>query len=921
MRIWAAAGCVAALSLASLGLCAPVAGAAAPALQPLPSVELPYSRFVLANGLTLIVHEDHKAPIVAVNIWYHTGSKNEPAGRAGFAHLFEHLMFGGSANHPQVWFKTMERIGGTDINGTTYYDRTNFFETVPTAALDTTLWLESDRMGHLLDKFDENVLTTQRGVVENEKRQDENEPYAVADDLITKSVWPAGHPYSHTVIGEMQDLDAASVKDVKDWFAKFYGPTNAVIVLAGDIDPATAKAKVEKYFGEIPPGPPVPHQKVWIAKRTGSQAATVQDRVAQARLYKVWNTPPVGAADDDYLSLLSDVLAGDKASRLYKRLVYADQTATDVSVGVDDREIASLFQVQITAKPGGATQPIEEAFQRELARLLRDGPTPEEVERVKTARASSIIQGLQRVGGFGGKSDLLASGETLEGSADAFKASLARIEAATPADLQAAGRRWLSDGDFTLTITPFPDYAASATPADRSAVPQPSGMVAPKFVKFERGTLSNGLKVIVAERHDNPSVTLDLVMDGGFASDQLAKPGAAGLTTRVMTDGTDKLDALQISARLSELGASLGASPGRDTNSLDLTTLSARLDPALDLFADVLLHPSFRTDDVAREKALQIAQIEQDKDDPINMVTRVLPVLVYGKGHAYAAPLDGLGDEASVSALTREDLVADHQTWFRPNAATLIVVGDTSLAAITPKLEARLAGWAAKPLPVKNIAPVSPPDHGRVYLMDKPGALQSVILAGVVAPPRNDPDHMAIEVMNTALGGAFNSRLNMNLREDKHWAYGSGSFIERARGPGLFIAYAPVQSDKTAESFGEMRKELADIVAQRPVTTGEVDFAKTSQINSMAGGWETDSQVAESLASMVTYGLPDDYFETVADRLQAVTPAGAEQAAKRVIKPGQLIWIIAGDRKLIEPKLKALGIEVQNLDADGKPIS
>ncbi|HEY2661412.1 MAG TPA: pitrilysin family protein [Caulobacteraceae bacterium] len=912
---------MAALSLASLGLTTAAARAAPTALAPLPSADIPYTKYTLANGLTLIVHQDRKAPIVAVNIWYHTGSKNEPPGRTGFAHLFEHLMFGGSANYPQVWFKAMERVGGTDINGTTYYDRTNFFETVPTAALDMTLWLESDRMGHLMDKFDDKVLTTQRGVVENEKRQDDNEPYAVADDIITKSVWPAGHPYSHTVIGEMQDLDAASVADVKDWFAKYYGPTNAVIVLAGDIDPATAKAKVEKYFGEIPPGPPVAHQKVWIPRRAGSQSAAVQDRVAQARLYKIWNTPEVGAADDDYLSLLSDILVGDKTSRLYKRLVYADQTATDVSASVDEREIASLFDVELTAKPGVSLDTLDAAFRQELARLLRDGPTSEEVERVKTARVAGIVRGLQRVGGFGGKSDVLASSQTLEGSADAFKTRLARVEAASPADLQAAGQRWLSDGDFTLRVTPFPDYAASATPADRSALPAPGPIVAPKFVKFERATLSNGLKIIVAERHDNPSVTLHLVADAGYASDQGGKPGAAGLTARLLPDGTDKLDALQISARLSELGATLGASAGRDTTAIDMDALSARLDPSLDLFADVLLRPAFRQDDLAREKALQIAQIDQDKDDPVQMTLRVLPALVYGPGHAYAAPLDGLGDEASVEALTREDLVKNHQTWFRPNAATLIVVGDTTLAAIWPKLEARLGGWKPQPLPAKNIAPVSPPPHSRVFLMDKPGALQSVILAAIPAPPRNDPDHLAIETMNTALGGAFNSRLNLNLREDKHWAYGAGSFAVDARGPGLFIAYAPVQTDKTAESFVEVRRELTEVISQRPVTAAELDFARASMVNALAGEWETSSAVAGSLGAIVSYSLPDDYFDTLPGRIAAVTPVDAEKAAKRVVQPDHLTWIVAGDRKAIEPKLKALGLDVQVLDADGKPIS
>jgi zinc protease len=364
----------------------------------------------------------------------------------------------------------------------------------------------------------------------------------------------------------------------------------------------------------------------------------------------------------------------------------------------------------------------------------------------------------------------------------------------------------------------------------------------------------------------------------------------------------------------------LSASAGRDTSEVDMDALTARLDPSLDLFADVLLHPAFRQDDLAREKALQIAQIDQDKDDPVQMTLRVLPVLIYGPGHAYAAPLDGLGDEASVEALTREDLIKNHQTWFRPNAATLIVVGDTTLGAMLPKLEARLGGWKPQPIPAKNIAPVSAPPRSRVFLMDKPGALQTVILAAIPAPPRKDPDHLAIETMNTTLGGAFNSRLNMNLREDKHWAYGAGSSIEAARGPGLFIAYAPVQTDKTAESFVEVRRELTEVIAQRPVTAAELDFARASLINGLAGEWETSGAVAESLGSIVSYGLPDDYYDTLPARIGAVTAADAEKAARRVVQPDRLTWIVAGDRKAIEPKLKALGLDIQMLDADGKPI-
>jgi predicted Zn-dependent peptidase len=901
-------------SVSLFAVAAPVRAATASA--PLPSVEISYTKVVLKNGLTLIVHEDHKAPVVAVNIWYHVGSKNEPPGRTGFAHLFEHLMFGGKNGNQKGWFERMEAVGATDLNGTTYYDRTNFFETVPTPALDMTLYLEARRMGHLLDSFDEKTLTTQRGVVQNEKRQDENEPYAVSDELITKSIWPASHPYSHTVIGEMTDLDAAKVDDVKDWFSKYYGPTNATIAISGDITPAQAKAKVEQYFGAIPPGPPVARQTEWVAKRSGEQRATAQDHVPQARLYKVWNTPGYGTPDSDYLDLLSDVLTTGKDSRLYKRLVYQDQIATTVQSYEDNREVGGVFQVELTAKPGVPLDRLEAGFNEELARLLRDGPTQAEVDRYKTRRVAAFVRGVERVGGFGGTSDILAESQTYMGSPDGWKVRLDRVRAATPADLLAAGRRWLSDGDFTLDLTPFPQFAAAQEPTVAD-VPAAGAIKPPSFVRFKRATLSNGLKVIVAERHDTPTLTLRMVMDAGEASDQFAKPGTAKLTAATLADGTRTLDALALSDRIMSLGATLSASTGNDTTSVTMGVLTPQLDPSLDLYADVIRRPAFRAEDVAREKAQQIAAIQQAKQEPIGEVLRIEPELIYGPTHAYGV----LATEGTVAALTPADLSNYHATWFQPAGATLVVVGDTTLEQILPKLQARFGDWAPVKTPAKNIGPVQAPPAQTVYLIDKPGALQSVIAAAIVAPPRVNPDDLAIQAMNTSLGGAFTSRLNMNLREDKHWAYGAFSFVEDARGPGLFTSLAPVQTDKTAESFAEVRRELSDIVATRPLTPDELALAQGDLTRSLPGRWETNEAVASTLSEMVAYGLPDSYYDAYAGRIGALTTVDLARAAHTVVRPDAMTWVIMGDRSKIEPSLIAQGLQIRRIDADGRPVS
>jgi zinc protease len=887
--------------------------AVAQPLGALPDPQIPYTKTVLANGLTLIVHEDHTVPIVAVNLWYHVGSKNEPPGRTGFAHLFEHLMFGSTGGSQRGWFERLEGVGATDVNGTTYYDRTNFFETVPTPALDMTLALEAGRMGHLLDKFNEALLTTQRGVVQNEKREDENEPYAVSDEIITRSVWPASHPYSHTVIGEMTDLDNAKVEDVKDWFSKFYGPTNAVLVLAGDITPAEAKTKVEHAFGAIPPGPPVARQKEWIAQRTGIQRAAVQDHVAQARLYLEWNIPPEGSADADMLDLLTDVLTVGKDSRLYRRMVYADQIATSVEAQLDAREIGGLVDIELTAKPGAPLSKLEAVFNEELAKLLRDGPTPAELDCYKTRKVSEFVSRAAKVGGFSGRAMILAEAQTYLGSPDAWKIDLDRIRAATPEQVAAAGRRWMSDGAFVLEVTPMPDYAPIPGAPTTVAIPEPGKPLAPHFPAVRRATLSNGLKLVVAERHGTPQVAVRLVMDAGEASDPVGQAGLAALTATTAVDGTRDLDALAFDDRKLQLGATLSASAGQDTTQIAMTALSTRLAPSLDLMADVVLHPALRDSDIAREKALQIDHIGEQKADPFEAALRIERPLVYGAASPY-------GRIASVAALTPEDVKHYQATWFQPHGATLIVVGDTTLEQVQPLLEARFGHWTTAASPPKAITPLQPAASPAVYLIDKPGALQSVIAAGVVAPPKRNPDDLAEEAMVTTLGGAFTSRLNMNLREEKHWAYGAFAFIAPARGPSLFTALAPVQTDKTKESFAEVRRELTEIVGARPITASELSLAQHNLTLSLPGRWETDGAVGGSLGEIATYGLANDYYDVYAQRISALTVADVDRAAKLVVKPANLTWVIVGDRaKVLEP-LESLGLKVIVIDADGKPV-
>src|SRR6266568_196855 len=884
-------------------------------------VDIPFQKFVLDNGLTLIVHEDHKAPIVAVNLWYHVGSKNEKLGKTGFAHLFEHLMFGGSEHASGRYIDAMEKIGATDLNGTTNNDRTNYFENVPTSALDYTLWMESDRMGFLLGSLDQKTLDLQRGVVQNEKRQGENQPYAVSFQLRTQNTYPAGHPYSWTVIGEMADLNAASMDDLKECFKTYYGPSNVVICLAGDIDAKTAKEKVEKYFGNIPAGPPVGHQEAWIAKMTGTHRGVVQDRVPQARIYKVWNVPPDATPDGDYLDLVSEVLSSGKSSRFYKRLVYDDQIATNANAFVDLREIAGQFHIQATAKPNGDLAQVEKELDEELAKFLKDGPTAEELARVKAQYQANFIRGIERIGGFGGKSDQLARNQVFHGDPAHYKVSMKRVQEATAEDLKAAANRWLSDGVYILEVHPFPDYKTAATGADRSKSPTIGTPPALKLPKLERATLSNGLKVILAERHEVPLVTFWLDVDAGYAADPAGQPGTSTMAMSLLSGGTKTRNALQISDEQALLGAQIAAFSNLDLSIVRLSSLKSKLDPSLELYSDLILNPVFPEDDFKKQQKLQIAAIQREQTTPIQMGLRVFPALLYGPGHAYGNPLTGSGTIASVEKMTREDLAKFHQSWFKPNHATLVIAGDTTLSEITPKLEKLLSSWKSGQTPEKSIKPVQMPPKSIVYMMDKPGAQQSIIMVGNIAPPQNNPNEIAIEAMNDGLGGLFLSRINSNLRENKHWSYGTTSLLWGARGQRPWLTLAPVQTDKTKESLEEINKELRAIIGDHPLTQEELSFVQDNETLSLPGSRETQQEVGNLINELVQFGLPDDYYETYAGKVRALKAPDVEAAAKIIVHPDNLIWVVVGDRSKIEAGVKELNLgELRFLGPDGKPL-
>ena len=938
-----------AASLALAG-CQPASDAgSAPAAPAETNVQIPYETFTLPNGLRVIVHTDRKAPIVAVNVWYHVGSKDEEPGRTGFAHLFEHLMFQGSENWKGEFFEPFEQVGATDQNGTTNNDRTNYFQNVPTTALDLALWMESDRMGHFAGAISEDLLDEQRGVVQNEKRQGENQPYGRVWDFLAEKSYPEGHPYSWGVIGSMADLNAASIEDVKRWFSAWYGPNNAVLVLAGDIDVDTAKAKAEQFFGHIPAGPTMPQPALNVAARTESTRFEMSDRVPQQRLYRTWNTPQFGTADAQQLSLLAQVLAGARSSRLDKRLVFGEQLADSVSAFSWGSQLSGMFMVQVDIKQGVDPARAEAIVNEEMAKLLAEGPTAAELEQARTVFKAGFIRGIERIGGFGGKADVLAECTVFTGDPGCYRNDLDTLDAATPASVQAAGKAWLAQGDLTLLVSPGdrpalvvdestaregyvsppipavdPAFTTAASGVDRSAGPPiPATFPALGFPALQRATLSNGIQLVLAERPGLPVVQMSMLFSGGYAADQGRKLGTSSFAMGMLDEGAGDYDALQFGDRLESLGAQLGSSASLDDSSAFLSALTENLDGSVALYADMLRRPRFADADIERVRAQWLASIKQEKARPNALANRLLPPLMYGEGHPYAIPFSGSGTEASIASLTAADLKAFHADFVRPDNATLIVVGDTSLEAITPLLEKHFGDWTAPatPVPQPTIAAVPLPTAPRVYLVDQPGAIQATILAGQLAPSTTDEGSVEFDIANSVLGGEFSSRLNMNLREDKSWAYGAYSFSSGAKGQRPWIAFAPVQIDKTGEALKEMQREIAAYAAgTEPATAAEVAKIQATEIRSLPGSFETANAVLGQIGGIVRYNRPDNWVEVRRGRIEALDPAAVNAAAK-TLDPNALTWVVVGDLSKIEAEVRALGLgELRIIDADGNPV-
>ena len=879
-----------------------------------------HKKFVLPNGLTLLVHEDKSVPIVGVNLWYHVGSRNEKRGKTGFAHLFEHFFFNGSENYPRGFREAMDDLGANNRNGTTNTDRTNFFEDVPVSALERTLYLEADRMGFLANYISKEMLERERGVVQNEKRQGENQPYGRVFSEISGKLYPYSHPYSWSPIGSMEDLNAASLDDIKEWYRTFYGPNNAVISLAGDISPERALELVTKYFGGIAPGPALQRTEKWIPVLDRSIRDEMEDRVPQARIYRVYHAPTWKDAEFQHLSLFADVLAGSKSARLDRRLVYEKELVTDIGASANDGELGGLFIISATVKNGVNPTDAEREIDQVVNELLEKGVTQEELQRAQNRNLADFLRGTERLGGFGGRSDILAESQTYGGAPDFYLNRLETMATAQPADVKAAANRWLRANHYTMLVKPFAKLVAGKTDFDRKKLPDLNAAPEIKFPEMQRARLKNGLNVILLERHSAPIVNVALAVDAGSSSDNPAKAGAATLALDLMDEGTKTRDVFQITDQLDSLGARLSTGSSLDLSFVRLQATAANLKPSLEIMSDVILNPAFPADQFTIQKQRRIANIGQEKANPNTLAQRILPAIIYGADHAYGKTASG--SEKTVAGITREDLIEWHGEWFKPGSATLIVTGDATLETLLPQLENAFGSWKTGAAPKKNLPTAAKTAGKRIYLIDKPDAPQSTIVAAHLSETSGQAEDLAAEPVFQNFGGMATSRLNRNLRLDKHWSYGTSGQLTGVRGQRMFLVLAPVQTDKTKESIVEVTKEINDIAGNRPITGEEFTSIMRNMTSRLAGRFETLASLENAAITALNYNLPNDYWARYGTNIRALTEPQIAEAAKKFVRPGEVVWIVVGDLKRIEAGVRELGYgEIIKLNADGEPVN
>ncbi len=885
-------------------------------------VTVDFEKHTLPNGLDVILHRDSSIPVAAVNVWYHVGSKDEEQGRTGFAHLFEHVMFEGSKHHNQSFFEPLQKAGA-NLNGSTTPDRTNYWEDVPSNYLELALWLESDRMGFLLDALDQQRFEVQRDVVKNERRQSyENRPYGMAQSHIQAALFPMPHPYHWMTIGSQEDLDAAVLDDIKDFFKRYYSPSNASLAIAGDFQPDQALELVNRYFGDLAPGPQ-PHRK----GRTDSALAgrvelEMRDRVTLPRLYISWPTPPDFHDGDPPLELLQAIMSDGLSSRLHRSLVYEQQIAQSAHIRYYAGEIAGQFTVQVTAAPGHDLEQVEAAVDAELDRVLREPPTDEEITRVKNRIEAAHYRQLARVGGFGGRADQLNHYNVLGGDPALINSSLDRYLSVQRDDILRVAESVLGDGQVRMRVLPEGSYQpAAAVEIDRSVMPPPAEE--PTFTPPTpvRRRLDNGLELLVVEQPETPIVAFGLMLRTGAADDPEDLPGLASFTAQMLIEGTTSRTSQEIASESEFIGARISTEARREYTMLATETLSKHWTKALDLVADLIKHPTFPEHELERVRREHLTDLRRSKDDPTAVAEQLTAGLVFAKDTGFGHPIHGTED--AVAALTRDDVVAHHHRAYSPAGATLIAAGGLSIDEVAERVQAALGDWQGDAQTGGNRQATAHEGAAgaKVYLVDHPGAAQSVIRTLQPTIPRRHPDYFGLLVLNSAFGGQFTARLNQNLREEKGYTYGYHSGIQWHSGPSLLLAGGSVQTAVTLESTSETLKEFRDIHGDRPLEQHELDDTKEGILRGYPASFERPGQIVSQLLQMALFDLPSDYFTTVKGNIEAVSLEDVRRIGAELVQPDRLSVLVVGDRTAVEDGLRSLDLPLKLLDGNGAAIS
>jgi predicted Zn-dependent peptidase len=863
-----------------------------------------FNKTTLKNGLDVIVGHQPRLPLVAINLWYHVGSKNEERTQRGFTHLFEHLMFEGSEHYRGDFFKHLQRLGA-NINGSTSSDRTNYFVDLPTAHAELAMAMESDRMANLLGALDVEKLRIQKGVVKNEYRQNyANRPYGMVLPLLAEALFPAQHPYSWVTIGAMEDLERATMEDVSSFFRRFYVPSNASLAVVGDLDESRAIELAERYFGPIPGGTPA--LRPWAPEPTLAEGREIllHDRVELDRLYLVWPTVPHFHGDDAALILLGDVLARGKSSRLYRKLVIEHQVAQDVSAHQSGRELAGSFGIVVTLRPSRSIGEARNLIESELSALASSEVQEDELRRVQILRVAAFFFAMEHMGGFGGIADRLNAYNVFRGDPALIATDVQRFRAVGAGELRSVALRYLADRPrVTLSVIGRKD-AARGVPLDRSVIPtrsEPAGYRAPLPRIL---ILRCGLPLWVFRRSDLPTVAGSIVVTGGASAQQPSRPEVTQLTADMLEEGTTSRTAAQIAQLAEERGATIAASCGWDGTYVGFKCLSDDLVATLDLAADILINPTFPEAEWQRVQGQTLAALQAERDSAESRAYRALLLALYGPEHPYRHPL--AGTEASVRGITTDHLRSFHSSCLVPSQAAVVVAGDVDPDALADELDRRLGEWRGPALTLPPIPSAAHPAHPRLLVLDRPGAPQAVVRVGHRGLARLDPDFDTILVFNQILGGQFTSRLNAKLREERGFTYGVRSHFECRRGAGPFSIGTAVQSDRLVEALDDIRLELAAIVTGRPPTQDELDDARRALVQGQPRHFETPAALVNRYANLLVHGLPADHEAGFSERLQRIDRDSLIAAARAQIHPDAMVVVVVADAAQVLEDLKRL---------------